>query len=92
VPVRFRAQFISPSTEPSAEVDIGCVICKGVGCRGMQRERGMAPRSSGQVSPPAAFRNVGYDPEEVSGFAFGMGVEKDRNDQVRHRRHQEFLQ
>ena len=74
VPVRFRPSYF-PFTEPSAEVDIGCVICKGVGCGVCKRTGWLEILGSGQVHPQL-FRNVGYDPEEVSGFAFGMGVER----------------
>ncbi len=74
VPVRFRPSYF-PFTEPSAEVDIGCVICKGTGCGVCKRTGWLEILGSGQVHPQV-FRNVGYDPEEVSGFAFGMGVER----------------
>jgi phenylalanyl-tRNA synthetase alpha chain len=74
VPVRFRPSYF-PFTEPSAEVDIGCVICKGVGCGVCKKTGWLEILGSGAVHPQL-FRNVGYDPEEVSGFAFGMGVER----------------
>jgi phenylalanyl-tRNA synthetase alpha chain len=74
VPVRFRPSYF-PFTEPSAEVDIGCVICKGVGCGVCKTTGWLEILGSGTVHPQV-FRNVGYDPEEVSGFAFGMGVER----------------
>ena len=74
VPVRFRPSYF-PFTEPSAEVDIGCVICKGAGCNVCKRTGWLEILGSGTVHPQL-FRNVGYDPEEVSGFAFGMGVER----------------
>ena len=74
VPVRFRPSYF-PFTEPSAEVDIGCVICKGTGCGVCKRTGWLEILGSGTVHPQL-FRNVGYDPEEVSGFAFGMGVER----------------
>ena len=74
VPVRFRPSYF-PFTEPSAEVDIGCVICKGTGCGLCKRTGWIEILGSGTVHPQL-FRNVGYDPEEVSGFAFGMGVER----------------
>ena len=74
VPVRFRPSYF-PFTEPSAEVDIGCVICKGVGCNVCKKTGWLEILGSGTVHPQL-FRNVGYDPEEVSGFAFGMGVER----------------
>jgi phenylalanyl-tRNA synthetase alpha chain len=74
VPVRFRPSYF-PFTEPSAEVDIGCVICKGEGCNVCKRTGWLEILGSGTVHPQL-FRNVGYDPEEFSGFAFGMGVER----------------
>jgi len=74
VPVRFRPSYF-PFTEPSAEVDIGCVICKGTGCGVCKTTGWLEILGSGTVHPQV-FRNVGYDPEEVSGFAFGMGVER----------------
>ena len=74
VPLRFRPSYF-PFTEPSAEVDIGCVICGGKGCRVCKETGWLEILGSGMVHPEV-FRNVGYDPEEVSGFAFGMGVER----------------
>ena len=73
-PVRFRPSFF-PFTEPSAEVDIGCVICKGKGCRVCGHTGWIEILGSGMVDP-AVFGYVDYDPEEVSGFAFGMGMER----------------
>jgi len=72
--VRFRPSYF-PFTEPSAEVDIGCVICRGEGCRVCKNTGWLEILGSGMVHPQV-LRNVGYDPEEVSGFAFGMGVER----------------
>ncbi len=74
VPVRFRPSYF-PFTEPSAEVDIGCVICRGSGCGVCKNTGWLEILGSGTVHPQV-FRNVGYDPDEVSGFAFGMGVER----------------
>ncbi len=74
VPLRFRPSYF-PFTEPSAEVDIGCVICGGRGCRVCKETGWLEILGSGMVHPEV-FRIVGYDPEEVSGFAFGMGVER----------------
>jgi phenylalanyl-tRNA synthetase alpha chain len=74
VPLRFRPSYF-PFTEPSAEVDIGCVICGGKGCRVCKQTGWLEILGSGLVHPEV-FRIVGYDPEEVSGFAFGMGVER----------------
>jgi phenylalanyl-tRNA synthetase alpha chain len=73
-PLRFRPSYF-PFTEPSAEVDIGCVICGGTGCRVCQNTGWLEILGSGMVHPQV-FRIVGYDPEEVAGFAFGMGVER----------------
>jgi phenylalanyl-tRNA synthetase alpha chain len=74
VPLRFRPSYF-PFTEPSAEVDMGCVICGGKGCRVCKETGWLEILGSGMVHPEV-FRIVGYDPEEVSGFAFGMGVER----------------
>jgi phenylalanyl-tRNA synthetase alpha chain len=74
IPVRFRPSYF-PFTEPSAEIDIGCVICKGVGCGVCKRTGWLEILGSGMVNPEV-FRVVGYDPEEITGFAFGMGVER----------------
>jgi phenylalanyl-tRNA synthetase alpha chain len=73
-PLRFRPSYF-PFTEPSAEVDIGCVICNGDGCRVCKETGWLEILGSGMVHPQV-LRIVGYDPEEVSGFAFGMGVER----------------
>lgn len=73
-PLRFRPSYF-PFTEPSAEVDIGCVICGGRGCRVCKDTGWLEILGSGMVHPQV-FRIVGYDPEEVTGFAFGMGVER----------------
>ncbi|MCF8032132.1 MAG: phenylalanine--tRNA ligase subunit alpha [Desulfarculaceae bacterium] len=74
VPVRFRPSFF-PFTEPSAEVDIGCVVCKGDGCRVCSHTGWLEILGSGMVDPNV-FKNVGYDPDKVTGFAFGMGIER----------------
>jgi phenylalanyl-tRNA synthetase alpha chain len=75
-PVRFRPSYF-PFTEPSAEVDIGCVICGGNGttCAVCKGSGWLEVLGSGMVHPNV-FRAVGYDPEEVSGFAFGMGIDR----------------
>lgn len=73
-PVRFRPSFF-PFTEPSAEVDIGCIFCKGAGCRVCKGSGWLEILGAGMVNPKV-FENVGYDTEEYSGFAFGMGVER----------------
>lgn len=73
---RFRPSFF-PFTEPSAEVDVQCFVCKGktTGCRVCKETGWIEVLGSGMVHPNV-LRNVGYDPEQVSGFAFGMGVER----------------
>ncbi len=72
--LRFRHSFF-PFTEPSAEVDIRCVICRGAGCRVCSHTGWLEVLGSGMVHP-AVFENVGYDTTRYSGFAFGMGVER----------------
>ncbi len=74
VAIRFRPSFF-PFTEPSAEVDIECVFCKGTGCR-VCKETGWLEIIGCGIVHPAVFENVGYDPEKVTGFAFGMGVDR----------------
>lgn len=74
VGLRFRPSFF-PFTEPSAEVDIQCVMCRGSGCRVCSQTGWLEILGSGMVDPEV-FKMVGYDPEEVSGFAFGMGIER----------------
>ncbi len=79
-PVRFRPSYF-PFTEPSAEVDIGCVICGGKGrsetgnCRVCKGTGWLEILGAGMVDP-AVFEHVGYDSERYSGFAFGVGVER----------------
>ena len=79
--VRFRPSFF-PFTEPSAEIDIQCVICGGGGslsngqvCRVCKASGWLEILGAGMIDP-AVFKFVGYDPEEYTGFAFGMGVER----------------
>jgi len=72
--LRFRPSFF-PFTEPSAEVDIQCVICRGQGCRVCGQSGWLEILGSGMVDPEV-FKNVGYDPEEFTGFAFGLGLER----------------
>ncbi|MBW1649411.1 MAG: phenylalanine--tRNA ligase subunit alpha [Deltaproteobacteria bacterium] len=72
--MRFRPSFF-PFTEPSAEVDISCVICRGKGCRICSNTGWIEILGSGMVHP-AVFENVGYNPEKYTGFAFGMGIER----------------
>src|SRR5579883_244999 len=72
--VRFRASFF-PFTEPSAEVDISCLLCGGSGCRVCKQSGWTEILGAGMIHPNV-LRAVGYDPEEYQGFAFGMGVER----------------
>ncbi len=72
--VRFRPSFF-PFTEPSAEVDIACVICGGEGCRVCSRTGWLEILGCGMIDP-AVFDSVNYDPDAYSGFAFGMGLER----------------
>ena len=79
--LRFRPSFF-PFTEPSAEIDISCVICGATGrsadgepCRVCKATGWLEILGAGMIHP-AVFRAVGYDPEAVSGFAFGLGVER----------------
>jgi phenylalanyl-tRNA synthetase alpha chain len=72
--VRFRPSFF-PFTEPSAEVDIQCVICGGSGCRVCKQSGWLEILGSGMIDPEV-FKAVGYDPECYTGFAFGMGIER----------------
>lgn len=74
VGLRFRPSFF-PFTEPSAEVDIQCVICGGSGCRTCSSTGWLEILGSGMVDP-ALYGFVDYDPELYSGFAFGMGIER----------------
>jgi phenylalanyl-tRNA synthetase alpha chain len=72
--VRFRPSFF-PYTEPSAEVDIRCFRCQGAGCPMCKKTGWIEILGSGMVHP-AVFEFVGYDPDDVTGFAFGMGIER----------------
>jgi phenylalanyl-tRNA synthetase alpha chain len=72
--LRFRPSFF-PFTEPSAEIDIECFICGGKGC-GVCSNTGWLEILGSGMTDPAVFGFVDYDPEKVSGFAFGMGVER----------------
>ena len=73
-PTRFRSSFF-PFTEPSAEVDVQCIMCEGKGCRTCSGTGWLEILGCGMVDPNV-LRNVGVDPEIYSGFAFGMGVER----------------
>jgi phenylalanyl-tRNA synthetase alpha chain len=72
--LRFRPSFF-PFTEPSAEIDIECMMCGGKGC-GVCSNTGWLEILGSGMTDPAVFGFVDYDPEEVTGFAFGMGVER----------------
>jgi phenylalanyl-tRNA synthetase alpha chain len=72
--VRLRPSFF-PYTEPSAEVDISCTGCSGRGCAICKGTGWLEILGSGMVHP-AVFEAVGYDPDRVSGFAFGTGIER----------------
>lgn len=72
--VRFRASYF-PFTEPSAEMDIDCILCGGKGCRVCKNSGWLEILGSGMVHPQV-LRNGGYDPTQYTGFAFGMGPER----------------
>lgn len=72
--VRFRPGYF-PFTEPSAEVDVSCLLCQGKGCRACGYTGWLEIMGSG-MTDPAVFKMVGYDTEKYSGFAFGMGAER----------------
>ena len=72
--IRFRPSYF-PFTEPSAEIDISCLICKGVGCNVCKHTGWVEIAGSGMVHPNV-LRNCNIDPEEYTGFAFGMGIER----------------
>jgi len=74
IPLRFRPSFF-PFTEPSAEVDMGCIICKGKGCRVCGNSGWLEILGCGMVDPEV-YKYVDIDPESVTGFAFGLGVER----------------
>ena len=73
-PTRFRNSFF-PFTEPSAEIDVQCIMCNGKGCRVCSGSGWLEILGAGMVDPNV-LRNVGIDPDVYSGFAFGMGVER----------------
>jgi phenylalanyl-tRNA synthetase alpha chain len=72
--MRFRPHFF-PFTEPSAEVDISCIMCKGKGCSVCARKGWLEILGSGMIHPNV-FENVGYDSKKYTGFAFGLGIER----------------
>jgi phenylalanyl-tRNA synthetase alpha chain len=74
IKIRFRPSFF-PFTEPSAEIDISCLICKGDGCNVCKHSGWVEIAGSGMVHPNV-LKNCGIDPEEYTGFAFGMGIER----------------
>jgi len=74
VKFKFRPTFF-PFTEPSADMYISCFICGGSGCRVCKQNGWVEVMGSGMVHPNV-FRAVGYDPERVSGYAFGMGIDR----------------
>lgn len=74
VKVRFRPSYF-PFTEPSAEMDISCMLCKGDGCAVCKRTGWLEILGCGMVHPNV-LKNCGIDPEKYTGFAFGMGVER----------------
>ncbi|MCY7363555.1 MAG: phenylalanine--tRNA ligase subunit alpha [Ignavibacteria bacterium] len=71
---RLRPSFF-PFTEPSAEMDVECYLCEGKGCRICKYTGWLEILGCGMVNPKV-FEKIGYDPEEYSGFAFGMGIER----------------
>jgi phenylalanyl-tRNA synthetase alpha chain len=78
--VRFRTHYF-PFTEPSMEPDVSCPICGGAGCTTCKHSGWLEMGGSGMVDP-YLYEFVGWDPEEYTGFAFGMGIE--RTAQLRH--------
>ncbi|MCI0612464.1 phenylalanine--tRNA ligase subunit alpha, partial [bacterium] len=72
--IRFRPSFF-PFTEPSAEIDISCLICHGKGCAVCKHSGWVEIAGSGMVHPNV-LKNCRVDPEEFTGFAFGMGIER----------------
>ena len=72
--LRFRPSFF-PFTEPSAEVDVSCVICRGDGCRVCKHTGWIEILGAGMIDPEV-LKMVNYDPEEFTGFAFGVGIER----------------
>ncbi|WP_353684025.1 phenylalanine--tRNA ligase subunit alpha [Thermodesulfovibrio sp. 3907-1M] len=74
IPIRFRPSFF-PFTEPSTEIDIGCIICSGAGCRVCKGSGWLEVLGAGMVHPNV-FKFAGYPEGKYTGFAFGMGVER----------------
>ncbi len=73
-PTRFRTSYF-PFTEPSVEIDVQCIICCGKGCRTCSGSGWLEILGAGMIDPNV-LKNVNIDPEQYSGFAFGMGVER----------------
>ncbi len=69
------ANLTFPFTEPSVEVDVDCILCGGKGCRICKQSGWLEILGAGMVHP-TVLQNGGYDPAEFSGFAFGMGIER----------------
>ena len=85
--IRFRKSYF-PFTEPSVEVDVSCMLCGGKGCHLCKHTGWLEILGAGMIHP-VVLQNGGYDPAEFSGFAFGMGIErqtmlKRRVDDIRH--------
>jgi phenylalanyl-tRNA synthetase alpha chain len=74
LPIRFRPSYF-PFTEPSAEVDMGCVFCEGAGCRVCQQTGWLEILGCGMVHP-SVFQHVGINNEQYTGYAFGVGIER----------------
>ena len=74
VKIRFRPSYF-PFTEPSAEMDISCMLCKGAGCNVCKKTGWLEILGSGMVHPNV-LSNCGIDPTKYTGFAFGMGIER----------------
>ena len=72
--IRLRPSFF-PFTEPSAEVDVSCIMCNGAGCRVCSNTGWLEILGSGMIHPNV-LQMSGYDPEQVTGFAFGLGIER----------------
>jgi len=72
--IRFRPSYF-PFTEPSAEVDISCVLCSGSGCKVCKQSGWVEVLGAGMINP-RVFEMAGYEPDRYTGFAFGMGIER----------------
>ena len=88
--IRLRPSFF-PFTEPSAEVDVTCVMCGGDGCRVCKQTGWLEILGSGMVHPRVLGDGAVTIRRKYSGFAFGMGVERIAHVEIRHRRHSSFL-